>query len=55
MPVIKPEEEIEVGEINTKAVQSYNKMHDNTTKIAHKKGVGVRYIINIEGIAVYHA
>lgn len=53
--VIGPGEEIEVNEIKIKAVHSYNIRQDSKTKIAHKKGVGVGYIINTEGIMVYHA
>ena len=53
--LIEPGKEIEVNEIKIKAVHSYNIRQDNKTKIAHKKGVGVGYLIKVEGIIVYHA
>jgi L-ascorbate metabolism protein UlaG (beta-lactamase superfamily) len=53
--VIGPGEEIEVNDIKIKAVHSYNIRQDNKTKIAHKKGVGVGYLINTKGIIIYHA
>ena len=52
---IMPEDEIEIGHVRIKAVEAYNKKRGNKSKVAHKKGVGVGYIINIEGRSIYHA
>lgn len=53
--VIKAEKEIEIYKIRIKAVEAYNREKKNKTKIAHKKGIGVGYVINIEGKSIYHA
>ena len=38
-----------------KAVEAYNKKRGGKNKLAHNKGVGVGYIIDIEGCSIYHA
>lgn len=53
--VIKAGEEIEVDKIKIKTVEAYNKKQGNKTKIAHKKGIGVGYVLSIEGKSIYHA
>ena len=52
---ILPEDEIEIDHVRIKAVEAYNKKRSNKNKVVHKKGVGVGYIINIEGRTIYHA
>jgi len=53
--VIEAEKEIEINKLRIKAVAAYNKEKNNNTKVAHKKGIGLGYIINIEGKSIYHA
>ena len=52
---LMPDDEIEIGRMRIRAVEAYNKKRDNKNNVAHKKGVGVGYIINIEGRSIYHA
>ncbi len=53
--VIKAGEEIEAAEIKIRAVEAYNTRRGHKVKIAHKKGIGVGYVINLRGRIIYHA
>jgi L-ascorbate metabolism protein UlaG (beta-lactamase superfamily) len=53
--VIEAGEEITIGKIRIYAVEAYNRERDNKTKIAHKQGKGVGYVINIGSRSIYHA
>ncbi|MEA2040696.1 MAG: MBL fold metallo-hydrolase [Thermodesulfobacteriota bacterium] len=53
--IISPGEEIESGNIKIKAVYAYNIKQGNTLKVMHKKGIGIGYLVNIEGKIIYHA
>ena len=55
LTVIEPGKEIEVDAIEIQAVESYNKRQGSNVKVAHKKGIGVGYVINTEGTSIYHA
>jgi len=52
---IMNEDEIKIDNIRIKAVEAYNIKRGNKNKISHRKGVGVGYIINVEGRSIYHA
>jgi len=52
---IGPGEEIEFGGIKIQAVDAYNIKHHNTPRVMHKKGVGIGYLVNVEGKIIYHA
>ena len=47
--------EIEVDEIKIRTVEAYNEKQESKTKLMHKKGIGVGYLITIEGKIIYHA
>ena len=51
--VVKPGMEIEIGNVKVKTTEAYNE--NKGKKIMHKKGVGVGYVISIEGKTIYHA
>ena len=53
--VIKAGEEIRAADITIRAVSAYNKRRGNKVKVAHKKGVGVGYVIHLEDRSIYHA
>lgn len=53
--VVKPGMEIEIGNINVKTVEAYNRKHEGGAKLMHKKGIGVGYVISVEGKSIYHA
>ncbi len=53
--VIEAEKEVEIDKVRIRAVEAYNREKNNKTKVAHKKGIGLGYIINIEGKSIYHA
>lgn len=53
--VIEAQKEVKIDKVRIKAVEAYNKEKNNKTKVAHKKGIGLGYIINIEGKSIYHA
>lgn len=53
--VIEAGKQIYFGDIKINAVEAYNMRRSNTSKVNHKKGVGVGYLINIEGRILYHA
>lgn len=53
--VVKPGMEIEIDEINVKTVEAYNKKHEGKAKLMHMKGIGVGYVISVEGKNIYHA
>lgn len=53
---LKPEEEITVKDIRVKAVQAYNyKRFRSPGTPFHPKGLGVGYLITVEGKTIYHA
>ena len=52
---ILPEDEIEIDHVRIKAIEAYNIKRGHNNKVIHKKGVGVGYIIKIEGRTIYHA
>lgn len=53
--VIEPGKKVEIDKVRIRAVEAYNREKANKTKVAHKKGIGLGYIINIEGKSIYHA
>lgn len=53
--VIGAGEELEIDEVRIRAVEAYNREENGKTKVAHKKGIGVGYIIGIKGRTIYHA
>lgn len=53
--VIKPGEEIVLGDIRVKAVEAYNTEAGNSTRKVHHKGNGVGYLITTAGKRIYHA
>jgi L-ascorbate metabolism protein UlaG (beta-lactamase superfamily) len=53
--VVKPGMVIELGDIKVKTVEAYNKKHEGDAKLMHMKGVGVGYVISVEGKNIYHA
>lgn len=53
--VVKPGMEIEIYSIKIKTTNAYNEKRDGNVKLMHKKGVGVGYLITIEGKTIYHA
>ncbi len=53
---LKPGEETTVGDIKVKAVEAYNyKRFRSPGNPFHPKGLGVGYIITVEGKTIYHA
>ena len=52
--VVKPGMRIELGAVEIRTTEAYNK-NIGKTKSMHKKGVGVGYVITIEEKAIYHA
>jgi L-ascorbate metabolism protein UlaG (beta-lactamase superfamily) len=55
LKIVKPGEEIKVGDISVKALPAYNTMQGSSTKKIHLKGNGVGYLLTIEGKTIYHA
>ena len=53
--VVKPGMEIEIGDIRVKTVEAYNVKQEGKTKLMHKKGNGVGYVITVEGKTIYRA
>lgn len=53
--VIKPGNEIDLGDIKIKAVEAYNTEKGSSTRKIHPKGYGVGYLITMEGKTIYHA
>jgi len=53
--VVKPGMEIEIGNIRVKTVEAYNVKKKGEAKLMHKKGIGVGYVISVEGKNIYHA
>jgi len=53
--VVKPGMEIEINNIRVKTVEAYNDKRDGKVKIMHRKGIGVGYVITVEGKTIYHA
>ena len=53
--VIGADKEVEIHEVLIRAVEAYNRENNAKTKVAHKKGIGVGYVISIEGKSIYHA
>jgi len=55
MEVIRPGEEITRNGITIKAVEAYNLERPDSSKIWHRKGDGVGYLVTVEGKTIYHA
>ena len=53
--VVEAGKELDIKNVRIKAVEAYNIEKGNTTKVAHKKGIGIGYIIHIGGKSIYHA
>lgn len=53
--VIEAGREVAIDKIRIRAVEAYNREKNNKTKVAHKKGIGLGYVIYIEGKSIYHA
>mgnify|MGYP002642199138 CR=1 FL=1 len=53
--VVKPGSEIYVDDFFIKAVDAYNIEQTGKTKINHKKGGGVGYLLTVNGKIIYHA
>jgi len=53
--VMKPGMEIEIDNIRVRTVEAYNDKREEKTKIMHRKGIGVGYVITVEGKTIYHA
>jgi L-ascorbate metabolism protein UlaG (beta-lactamase superfamily) len=52
---VTPGIEIEIDDIKIRTVDAYNKESEEKSKLMHKKGIGVGYIITIEDKTIYHA
>jgi L-ascorbate metabolism protein UlaG (beta-lactamase superfamily) len=53
--VIEANKEVEIDGVGIKAVEAYNREKADQTKVAHRKGIGVGYVITIDGKSIYHA
>lgn len=53
--VVKPGMEIEIGNVKVRTTEAYNEENKGKTKLMHKRGVGVGYVITVEGKTIYHA
>ena len=53
--VIEANKEVQIDKVYIRAVEAYNREKSGRTRIAHKKGIGVGYVLNIEGKSIYHA
>ena len=47
--------EIEIDKIKVRTIEAYNEKNEEKAKLMHKKGIGVGYIITVEGKTIYHA
>jgi L-ascorbate metabolism protein UlaG (beta-lactamase superfamily) len=52
---VKPGMLIEIEDIKVKTVEAYNRKHEWDAKLMHKKGIGVGYVVSVEGKKIYHA
>ncbi len=53
--VVKPGMEIRIGNVKVRTTEAYNKENMGNLKLMHKRGVGVGYVITVEGKTIYHA
>ena len=53
--LVKPGMKIQLDNIEVETVEAYNVNKPEKTKIAHKKGNGVGYVLTVEGKRIYHA
>ena len=53
--ILKPGSKTHVDDINIQAVEAYNLERLSKTKINHKKGIGVGYVLTVDGKTIYHA
>jgi len=53
--VIEANKEVDMDGVGIKAVEAYNREKSGRTKVTHRKGIGVGYVITIEGKSIYHA
>ena len=52
--VVKPGMKIEMANVKVRTTEAYNE-NKGKTKLMHKKGVGVGYVITIKNKTIYHA
>ena len=53
--VVAPGDELTFGNIILKAVDAYNTEQGSSTRKVHHKGMGVGYLMTVEGKTIYHA
>ena len=53
--VVKPGMEMKIANVKVRTTEAYNKENRGKSKLMHKKGVGVGYLITIEDKTIYHA
>ncbi len=53
--VVAPGEVITLGDVTIKAVDAYNTEQGSSTRKVHHNGLGVGYLITLEGQTIYHA
>jgi L-ascorbate metabolism protein UlaG (beta-lactamase superfamily) len=52
---IKPGDKLEIKNIAIEVTEAYNTPESNSTRKLHHKGEGVGYILNLNGLKIYHA
>jgi L-ascorbate metabolism protein UlaG (beta-lactamase superfamily) len=52
---VKPGMEIEIDDIKIRTSEAYNVDGEKKSRLMHKKGIGVGYVITIESQTIYHA
>ncbi len=53
--VIRENEDIEVFDIKIHTIPAYNTEHGHSTKKFHHRGLGVGFIVEVDGMRLYHA
>jgi L-ascorbate metabolism protein UlaG (beta-lactamase superfamily) len=55
IPVVAPGDELTFGTIKINVVDAYNTEQGSSTRKVHHKGMGVGYLMTVEGKTIYHA
>lgn len=53
--MVTPGMEIKIEDMTVKTVEAYNQKRPGKDKLMHKKGIGVGYLLSVEGKNIYHA
>ncbi len=53
--IIEANKDVRIDNVRIKTVDAYNRKKSGRKNVAHRKGIGVGYVITVDGKSIYHA